>query len=95
MEMDLVKKIETRISDLEKRSKELSDFINGCAASIKKILTEKSKATDESNAVLGAIQAFKSVIGEISENENKITEELKTKEVSEKKDISYKKEKNV
>lgn len=69
MEMDLSKKIEARISELEKRSKELSDFINGATASMKKLLSEKSKANDESNAINGAIQAFKSVLGEISENE--------------------------
>lgn len=69
MEMDLSKKIEARISELEKRSKELSDFINGATANMKKLLSEKSKANDESNAINGAIQAFKSVLGEISENE--------------------------
>ena len=95
MEMDLVKKIEARVSELEKRSKELSDFVNGATASMKKISSEKSKATDEANAVAGAIQAFKSVLGEISENEAKAKKELKPKEDSDKKESPVKKEKNV
>lgn len=95
MEMDLVKKIEARVSELEKRSKELSDFVNGATASIKKLSLEKSKATDEANAVAGAIQAFKSVIGEISANETSSKKELKPKEDSEKKESPAKKENNV
>ena len=95
MEMDLVKKIETRVSELEKRSKEIVDFINGATASIKKLVAERAKATDESNSLNGAIQAYKSVIGEISEDEKRASEALKSKEGSEKKESSVKKEKNV
>lgn len=83
MEMELIKKIEVRISELEKRSKELSDFINGATASMKKLSSEKAKANDESNAISGAVSAFKSVLGEISENETSSKKELEHKEDSE------------
>jgi hypothetical protein len=95
VEMDLVKKIEARISELETQYKKMVDFVNGATANIKKLVAERTKATDESNALSGAIQAFKSVIGEISENEKKSAEELKLKEDSEKKESAGKKEKNV
>lgn len=95
MEMDLVKKIQTRISDLETQSKKMVDFINGATASIKKIVDERIKATNESNVLSGAIQAFKSVIGEITESDKKATEELNVKEISEKKELPVEKERNV
>ena len=89
MEMDLVKKIEARISELETQSKKMVDFVNSSTASIKKLSAERAKASEESYALNGAIQAFKSVIGEISENEKN------AKECSEKKESIGKKEKNV
>lgn len=69
MEKELVKKIEDRISELETQGKKIVDFVNGITANVKKLKAEKAKAHDEANVISGAIQAFKGVLSEISEQE--------------------------
>ncbi len=88
MNMELINKIEERISELEKRAKEVMDFSNNATANIKRLKSEKAKALDESNVIAGAVQAFKGVLAEVSEKKEEAPLEAK-------KEPASKKEKNV
>ncbi len=67
MNMEIINKIETQISELESRLKRNNDLVGNLVMSIKNLKKEKSKSHDESNAISGAIQAFKGVLAEMKE----------------------------
>lgn len=69
MNMEIINKIETQISELEGRLKRNNDLIGNLVMSIKNLSKEKAKSHDESNAISGAIQAFKGVLAEVKESD--------------------------
>jgi len=69
--MDVINKIETQISELENRQKRANDLIANIVVSMKNLRKEKVKSQDESNAISGAIQAFKGVLAELNLPEKK------------------------
>lgn len=67
MNMELIKKIEAKISDLEAQFKKSSEFISSANAAMDKLASDRALANNECNKLDGAIQMAKSVLAEMSE----------------------------
>ena len=65
MSMELINKIEAKISELEAQAKKNSDFISSASASMEKLISDKTAATNEWMGINGAIQMGKGVIAEL------------------------------
>lgn len=64
-DMELINKIEAQISELENRFKKNSDFISSANVSMEKLSADKISATNDSNIINGALQAFRGVLVEL------------------------------
>lgn len=64
MNMELIKKIESNIKELEDRARKNGDFIVNANSSIEKLNAEKTTITDETNRIMGALQAFRFILSE-------------------------------
>lgn len=65
MSMELINKIEAKISELEAQAKKNSDFIASASTSMDKLMSEKTNATNEWIGINGAIQMGRGVIAEL------------------------------
>jgi hypothetical protein len=63
--MELINKIEAKISELENQFKKNTDFIVSANSSIDKLVADKNSATSECNVINGMVQAFRGVIAEV------------------------------
>ena len=66
MNMELINKIEAKISDLEAQFKKNSDFIASANAAMDKLVSDKALANNECNMINGAIQMARGVLTEMS-----------------------------
>lgn len=66
MDMELISKIEAKISDLEAQFKKNSDFIASANSAMDKLVSDKNLATNECNMINGALQMAKGVLTEMS-----------------------------
>ncbi len=66
MNMELINKIEAKISDLEAQFKKNSDFIVSANSAMEKLVSDKSLANNECNMINGAIQMAKGVLTEMN-----------------------------
>ena len=69
MSMELISKIEAKISDLEAQFKKNSDFIVSANSNIDKLVSDKALATNECNIINGAIQMARGVLSELKNPE--------------------------
>lgn len=64
MNMELIRKIEKNIAELEERAKKNGELIVTANSNIESLNTQKASITDETNRIMGAIQAFRFVLAE-------------------------------
>ena len=65
MNMEVINKIETKISELENRAKKTNEFLGNIIINLKSLRKEKVKAQDEINTLSGALEAFKGTLSEL------------------------------
>ena len=65
MNMEVINKIETKISELENRAKKTNEFLGNIIINLKSLRKEKVKAQDEINTLAGALEAFKGTLSEL------------------------------
>lgn len=78
MNMEVINKIETKISELENRAKKTNEFLGNIIINLKSLRKEKVKAQDEINTLAGALEAFKGTLSEL-----KLMSEAEKEKVSE------------
>jgi uncharacterized protein (UPF0335 family) len=85
--MELIKKIESNIAELEAKAKKNGEFVSNASATIERLNSEKATILDETNRIMGAIQAFRFVLNEQQTDAPVMEIKSKPKKSEEKKDV--------